>query len=231
MRILEQIKVTAGRGGVAMVACLVVAAATGCQGGDASSRQGTSQAASVAGDAAKPGLRVGDRAPDAGVMSSRGESMQLATVFGDGPVVITFYRGGWCPYCTKALAGWREHIDELEAMGGRLIAITPEKPEIALATLEEEDLGTMVVSDADHAAAKAYRVHFGLDDATVSKYRGFGIDLGSTNASGTWELPAPATFVIDRRGVVRWVFADWDYRKRAEPRDVLAAVAATENGR
>ncbi|CAN5787519.1 hypothetical protein BH11PLA1_BH11PLA1_15900 [soil metagenome] len=175
-------------------------------------------------NAGAPGLAVGTAAPDAVVTGMDGKPVALASLYKNGPVVLTFYRGGWCPFCNKALAAWGPKIDELKAAGGTFIAVTPEKAANAEQTRDKAHADYAVYSDGALAAAKAFRVHFAVDDATKAKYEKFGLDVGASNQSGTWELPAPATFVIDRAGVIRWAFADWDYKQRADPADVIAAV-------
>lgn len=176
-----------------------------------------------------PGLVVGTKAPDATVMGIDGRPVQLASLYKDGPVVLTFYRGGWCPICTRTLATWGPRLAELKAAGGTLVALTSERPDLAAATREEAKADYAVYSDGEFAAAKAFRVHFVVDDDTKSQYRQFGLKVAESNVSGTWELPAPATFVIDREGVIRWAFADWDYKRRADPDDVIKAVKAAVN--
>jgi peroxiredoxin len=175
---------------------------------------------------AAPGLPVGTRAPDVTVTGVDGTPATLASLYRDGPVVLTFYRGGWCPFCNRALAAWHDKMEALEAAGGTFIAITPEKPVLASETREKANGEYAVFSDGAFEAAKAFKVHFVVDDETRAKYEQFGLKVAEANVSGTWELPAPATFVIDRDGVIRWAFADWDYRKRADPDEVIAAVRA-----
>ncbi|TVR99254.1 MAG: DUF3179 domain-containing protein, partial [Phycisphaerales bacterium] len=172
----------------------------------------------------KPGLRPGQRAPDVRVTAIDGSEVSLADLYRDGPIVLMFYRGGWCPICTRDLSAWAGRIQELKDAGATLVALTPERPDLAAKTRTETGAGYRVFSDQDHAAAKAFRVHFKVDDETRRKYEQFGLKVTDSNVSGTWELPAPAAFVIDRNGVVRWVFADWDYRKRADPDEVINAV-------
>lgn len=173
-----------------------------------------------------PGLSVGAKAPDVSVMGVDGKPVQLASLYKDGPIVLTFYRGGWCPFCTRALSAWHDKMDALKAAGGTFIALTPEKPELAAATREKAKGDYAVYSDGAFAAAKAFKVHFVVDDDTRAKYEKFGLKVADANVSGTWELPAPATFVIDKGGVIRWAFADWDYKKRADPDEVIRAVQA-----
>lgn len=173
-----------------------------------------------------PGLRVGDRAPDATVFTQDGQAVSLKLLYADAPLVVTFYRGGWCPFCNRALANWQTKLDELHAAGGQLVALTPESPDHAAETIAKHDLGYSVYSDTSMEAAKAFRVFFEVDPATQAKYKGYGIDLAGWNSSGQWTLPAPGTFVIDRHGVIRYAWADWDYKNRADPDEVIAAVRA-----
>ncbi|RJP33576.1 MAG: DUF3179 domain-containing protein [Phycisphaerales bacterium] len=173
---------------------------------------------------ATPGLVVGDRAPNVTVTGVDGRRIQLASLYGRGPIVLTFYRGGWCPICNRALSAWHDKLDDLTAAGGKLVALTPEKPTLARATRDKVHGEYEVYSDTNHAAAKVFKVYFVVDEATRAKYEEYGLKVGEANASGTWELPAPATFVIDEKGVIRYVFADWDYKKRADPDEVIQAV-------
>lgn len=173
-----------------------------------------------------PGLVVGDRAPGVSVTRVDGRSVELASLYKDGPVVLTFYRGGWCPICNRALSAWAGKLDALKAAGGTFVALTPEKPDLAAQTRQKSRGEFAVFSDGAFAAAKAFKVHFVVDEATKAKYQQFGLKVAESNVSGTWELPAPATFVIDRDGVIRYVFADWDYSKRANPDEVIAVVGS-----
>ncbi|MCC7390597.1 MAG: AhpC/TSA family protein [Phycisphaerales bacterium] len=175
-------------------------------------------------DAGAPGLTVGDRAPDATVYTQDGQPVSLASLYQDGPVVVTFYRGGWCPFCQRALEGWQTRLDELHDAGATLVALTPESPDHAADTTTDHHLGFAVYSDSKMQAAKAYEVFFEVDQDTQTKYKGYGIDLSSWNANSLWTLPAPGTFVIDRKGVVRYAWADWDYTKRADPDEVIGVV-------
>jgi len=178
----------------------------------------------------RPGLSVGDKAPDVKLMTTDGEEVDLSTLYADGPLVVTFYRGGWCPHCNKALKGWAGRYDEITDAGGQFIAVTPEKPENAVNTLEKAHAGYRVLIDPEGDVGKAFRVQFQVDPKTKKKYKNYGIDVEASNVNGRWELPAPATFVIDTDGVIRWAYASWDYRadSRAKPDEVIAAVKALE---
>lgn len=209
----------------AAVAAVLLAAAAGCAG-DKPARPAPA-AASASRDRTPCGLKAGDRAPDGvTLLDADGLPVALADMYAQGPLVVTFYRGEWCPFCTRALSAWRDRMSELKDAGGTLIAISPEAPPFGKKTIEKTGASCTVLCDHEMQAARAFRVWFELDAATVEKYKGYGVDLARRNANGTPELPAPATFVIDRTGVVRYAFADWDYRERADPAVVIAAVRA-----
>lgn len=178
-----------------------------------------------------PGLRVGDKAPRGMTLrTADNKEVTLESMWADSPVVVTFYRGGWCPYCTKDLAKWEKRVDEIETMGAKFVAVTMEKPDLAQKTGAKHTPGTMILSDSEGDVSRAFRLAFAIDDGTMKTLKRYGVDLEATNASAEWELPAPATFVIDRDGVVRYAWADWDFTKRApigEVVDATRAVVAT----
>lgn len=175
--------------------------------------------------AAEP-LKVGDKLPRGLKLSdSAGKPVALdEAIAGGKPVVLVFYRGGWCPFCNKNLAAWQSKLGELEKSGASIIAVAMEKPIDSAATSEKDKLSYRVLSDESGAACRAAGLIFQLDDKTRKMYEGYGINLAKTNANGKWELPHPATFVIDKDGVVRYARVDKDYRQRADPDEVIAAV-------
>jgi peroxiredoxin len=173
-----------------------------------------------------PGLRVGDHAPDATLISSEGKTVRLADLYAAGPVVLVFYRGGWCPYCNRHLHDWVSKAGDLKQAGATLVAISPERPEKADETIARNSVPFLVLSDTKLEAARAYKLVFTLDQDTQKKYKGFGVDLTTWNSSGTWELPAPGTFVVNRDGVVHFAEANWDYKVRTPPDKVIEAVKA-----
>lgn len=181
--------------------------------------------------AEKPGVPLGTKIGEGKLLDESGKEVKLSSLAKDGPVVVTFYRGGWCPFCNKALSAWDAKLDELKAAGATFVAITPENPELTIKTKEKAKGHYRVLCDSEMDAAKAFKVIFRLDEATQKKYQGYGVDLAKNNACKEWDLPAPATFVLDKDGVVRWSFADWDYAKRAEPDEVIKAVKALAPGK
>lgn len=201
--------------GVAMVAATLTVVSGGARAGDAPATTAMAE---------PKGLAVGDAAPDAVFVTPKGDQVKAGELWGKGPVVVMFYRGGWCPFCTKSLAAWQGRLKELEDAGATLVAVTMEKPSLAEATVAKHAPGVRVLADADGSACRAFRTLFELDDKTREKYRGYGIDLEKRNENGKWELPVSATYVIDADGKVRWTHFDPDYTRRATPDEVISAV-------
>ncbi len=175
---------------------------------------------------AKLGLAIGEPAPRVAFQTIEGESVTLESLHAQGPIVLTFYRGGWCPYCTKALAAWETKLPELTSAGGTLIAITLEKPDQIEPVQTKHAPNITILGDPTASAAKAFGLLFTVDAETQKRYKGYGIDVAAVNANGQWTLPHPGTFVIDESGVIRWAWVDEDYTKRADPKAVIAAVKA-----
>ncbi|WP_405592295.1 peroxiredoxin-like family protein [Streptomyces sp. NBC_01092] len=171
-------------------------------------------------------LAVGDRAPRFTLPTATGESRSLDDLLAAGPVVLTFYRGAWCPYCNLALRALQQHHDTITARGARLIAVSPQIPDESLTLTEKHDLAFDVLSDIGSDTAKQYRLAFDLPDDLAAVYDKLGFDLQRTNDGHPRTLPLPATYVIDRTGTIRWAFVNTDYTTRAEPADILAALAA-----
>ncbi|WSQ15243.1 AhpC/TSA family protein [Streptomyces sp. NBC_01231] len=171
-------------------------------------------------------LAVGGQAPDFRLPSATGECVSLTGLLAAGPVVLTFYRGAWCPYCNIALRALQQHHDEITARGARLVAVSPQIPDQSLSLTEKHQLAFSVLSDVGSDAAKQYGLAFDLPDDLAAVYDRLGFDLQRVNGGHPRTLPLPATYVIDREGVIRWAFVDADYTKRAEPSDLLAALDA-----
>ncbi|MGO8901562.1 MAG: peroxiredoxin-like family protein [Isosphaeraceae bacterium] len=168
-------------------------------------------------------LKVGDRAPDFELLNAVGKKVKLSELIARGPVVVTWYRGGWCPYCNIALRGFHKSLPEIRAAGATLVALSPETPDNSLSTAEKNHLDFEELSDRGNKVAHAYRVAYKIPKVVAEQFKG-RLDLGKHNGDDSGELPLGATYVIDREGVIRYAFVDADYRKRAEPSDVIAAL-------
>lgn len=174
-----------------------------------------------------PGLAVGEAAPDFTLLDQLGRTTSLHGLLESGPVVVTFYRGEWCPFCNIQLREIQSSLDQLIALGASLVAISPQAPDHSLSLAEKHDLTFAVLSDLDQSTIRAYRVQFTLTgDLEDLQVNVFANDPALQNADGTRTLPVPATFVIDRGGVIRAAFVSPDWRSRPEPSRVIEALKA-----
>jgi peroxiredoxin len=170
-------------------------------------------------------LKGGDRAPDFTLLDARGGEVQLSQALSSGPVVLSFYRGGWCPYCNLELRALQAALPQIQRLGASLIAVSPQTPDESLSTAEKNELGFAVLSDTASAVAKSYGIAFDLAAELRPTYTKFNHALPDKNGDESWVLPIPATYVIDRDGSVALAFVDVDYRNRLEPADILSVVA------
>lgn len=156
-----------------------------------------------------PGLKVGETAPEFSLPNAFGRQVSLVDMLSEGPVVLTFYRGAWCPYCSLQLQGLKQSLPYFEQAGARLVAVTPQQPDKSREQVEKDGYPFEILSDIDDRVMKAYRLYFEVpsDLSDVYKKR-LSLDLAEYNGEGRYVLPVPATFVIDRDGVVRAAFAD-----------------------
>jgi peroxiredoxin len=169
-------------------------------------------------------LKVGDRAPDFELPDTLGKTFKFSDLPARGPIVLTWYRGGWCPYCNIALRGFHKALPEIQAAGATLVAVSPEIPESAMNTVQKNQLGFPLLSDHQNKVARAFGIAYKVPDAVVETLKKSGRDLARINGSDSGELPLAVTYVIDTDRVIRYAFLDTNYRKRAEPADVIAAL-------
>jgi peroxiredoxin len=138
-----------------------------------------------------------------------------------GPLVVCFYRGGWCPYCTLELRAYQEVLPEIRALGADFIAISPQLPDEALAMAAKANLGFEVLSDTGNSMAEHLGLMVELSPAVADVYRSLGHDLERINGNSRWTLPIPATYIIDADHRVQLAFVNPDYAVRLEPSRVL----------
>ncbi len=168
-------------------------------------------------------LKVGDRAPSIVLADAKGETVDVGLLLSRGPVIVTFYRGGWCPYCNLELKAYQEILPEILAAGASLVAISPERPDETLSTSEKNALAFTVLSDVGQSVGRAFGLVYAFSDELRSVYQGFGLDIPERNgAPDDWALPVSATYVIASDGTILFADTGVDYRYRADPRDVLA---------
>lgn len=173
---------------------------------------------------ANQALTVGDVAPDFELPDATGKSIRLSELLKQGAVVINFYRGEWCPYCNLELRAFQNLLPNFKQAGATLVAISPELPDHSLSVTEKHNLEFSVLSDVGNKVSRQYGLVFTLDKTLQPIYKNFGIDIPVSNGDDSYELPLPATYVIDQSGRIRYAFAEADYTQRAEPQDVLSVV-------
>jgi peroxiredoxin len=168
---------------------------------------------------------VSEFTPDLQLLDAKGQSVSLTALNANGPLIIVFYRGGWCPYCNLELREWQRLLPEVQKAGAQLVAISPQTPDKSLSTAEKNELAFTVLSDSQLTATKEFGLGFQLPPDLVELYKKFGNDLPTINGNAEWALPLPATYLIGRDGLVKFAHVDVDYRKRAEPSEILAMIA------
>lgn len=171
-------------------------------------------------------IGVGDTAPEFSLPDAHGNEAALADLLRRGPLVLTFYRGAWCPYCNIQLRAYQAVLPRIAELGAGLAAVSPQLPDGSLTTAEKNALSFAVLSDAGNAVARGYGLVYSLPEELRAALRSNGKALPGINGDDSWELPVPATYVIgtDRRVVLAHL--DVDYRKRLEPERILEALAA-----
>ena len=166
-------------------------------------------------------LKVGDRIPAFSLPDVKRGLISSSELLKKGPLIVTFYRGGWCPYCNLQLHDLQLHLKEIRATGAELVAISPEKPDQTAATIKKNELDFYVLSDTDGKVSKQFGLNYPLSAELKDVYKKFGIDLELANGNKNWELPLAATYIINTQGVISYAFVDADYKKRAETLELI----------
>jgi peroxiredoxin len=174
--------------------------------------------------ASEKAVSVDEIAPNFTLPDAAGKSVTLNDLLRSGPVVLTFYRGGWCPYCNIQLRAYQSVLPRIAALGGRLVAVSPQLPDNSLDTVTKNALTFDVLSDVGNKVARSYGLVYSLADEIRSALRSNNKALPSINGDESWELPVPATYVIARDRRVALAYIEVDYRKRLEPEALLTCL-------
>jgi len=173
-------------------------------------------------------LLAGMKAPEFNVRDVRNQPFQFKPGEQNKPVVLTFFRGGWCPYCNLHLSEMRLAEEQLKAMGFEIWFISIDKPELLYESLDEPDVAYTIYSDSSLDATRSFGLAFRVTDELNEKYLGFGIDLERASGEDHHVLPAPATYIIGVDGIINFAYINPDYKVRLHP-DVLLAAAKAYN--
>lgn len=173
-------------------------------------------------------LRAGDRMPDFELPDQHGTPRRFGAYLEKSPVVLSIYRGGWCPYCNlemKALAG---ALPEIRRLGATLVGMAPELPEKALETATRNGAEFDILSDLGNLVSERLGLVFTLHEDLRPVYERFGLDIPAYNGDRTFKLPLPATYVVERDGTILHAFVDADYTRRQEPAEILRVLASRQ---
>lgn len=164
--------------------------------------------------------------PDANVQSLQGKAISLSAVAAGKPMILVFYRGGWCPYCNVQLSDLRLIQKQTDALGYQMVGISPDTPKELNLTLDKQKLQYTLISDSKANAMRAFGIAYRLDDKTVEKYKQYDIDLERSSGEKHHGLPVPSVFIIDAQGIVQFSYINPDYKARVPSSVVLAAAQA-----
>lgn len=167
-------------------------------------------------------LQVGDKAPDFSLSNATDKTIKLFDLLEDGKVVLTFYRGSWCPYCNLQLSHYQNSLSEIHALGAELVAISPQTPDESLNIKEKNELNFEVLSDNGNIVARKYTTVFKNADAPVNTMTELGFDFDAHYSDDSRELPVPAVFIIEKDATVSFAKSlDGDYRNRVEVSEII----------
>jgi len=168
------------------------------------------------------GLFINSKAPDFKATDQNGNSIRLKDMVKNGNVVLFFYRGNWCPYCSRQLKQLQDSLEMFTEKGVQVIAITPEKADGIAKSIEKSSASFPIIHDEEGKIMKAYDVRYALDEKSVSRYKMTGIDLAAVNGKNGTNLPVPAVYIINKENTIVYRYFDENYKKRVSVKELLS---------
>ena len=165
--------------------------------------------------------KAGDAAPEFTLLDPDGKPVASRELLAKGPLVISFYRGVWCPYCNLELQALQAALPDITARGASLVAISPQTAANSRKSQRDNKLGFPILSDVKSEVANAFGIRFALPDYLIEVYAGFGNDLPKVNDDPAWVLPMPARYVVGTDGVIAYSEVNPDYTQRPDPSELL----------
>jgi peroxiredoxin len=178
----------------------------------------------IASGAADRALGVGDKAPDFTLNDPNGAAVSSADLLAQGPLIVSFYRGVWCPYCNMDLQALEAAQPEFQRLGARLLAISPQTPANSRKSVRQNALSFPILSDPRNDVAAAFGLRFQLQDYLIDLYKSLKNDLTSFNGDPSWTLPMPARYVVAPDRTILYAEVNPDYTRRPDPEDMLPAI-------
>ena len=169
-------------------------------------------------------LKTGDNFPNFKLPNVEGKEIDSKVLLQEGSLIISFYRGGWCPYCNIELKALQKILPEFKSRKAQLIAISPEIPNNSLTTREKNNLDFEVLTDKNNNFSRTINLVYQLPEELVSLYKKFGINLEESQNNKNNELPISATYVINKNGIIIYHFIEEDYKLRADPKAIIEAL-------
>jgi peroxiredoxin len=170
---------------------------------------------------ADKGLKKGERIPWFELPNATGSKISSDRLLQKGPLVISFYRGSWCPYCNVEFRAMQEHLPQINEAGAKLVAISPELPDNSLTLTEKYNLEFELLSDEGNGVARQFGLVFALAEEVRPIYADFGFHIPSHNGDESWEIPIPATYIVNRDGTILHAYVNANYTQRMEPVEIV----------
>ena len=180
---------------------------------------------------AQKAKKAGDIAPEFTLNDPDGKPVSSRDLLAKGPLVLSFYRGVWCPYCNLELQALQEALPEIAARGASLIAISPQTAANSRRSQRDNKLSFPILSDVRSEVADAFGIRFALPADLVALYKTFKNDLPTFNDDPSWVLPMPARYVIGRDGIIAYAEVNPDYTHRPDPSELLPVLDRLQAGK
>ena len=171
-------------------------------------------------------ILINSTIPDVRVKKINSDEVALRSIVAEKPSILIFYRGGWCPYCSAHMAELQKIESQIVELGYQILAISVDKPEVLKETLSKGELSYTLLSDSPADVLKAFGIAYRVDDKTVARYKSVGIDFEKNTGYDHHILPAPAVFIVDQKGVVKFQYVNPDYKERIDGDILLTAAKA-----
>lgn len=178
----------------------------------------------IASGAAQRALKAGEKLPAFTLSDPDGNAVSSTDLLAHGPLVISFYRGVWCPYCNMELQALQDALPQFEALGAKLVAISPQNSANSRKSVRQNNLSFPILSDPHNDVAAAFGLRFEMPDYLIDLYKALKNDLPAFNGDASWTLPMPARFVVGKDGIILYAEVNPDYTRRPEPEDMLPAL-------
>jgi peroxiredoxin len=166
-------------------------------------------------------LQPGNQAPQFQLTDQNGRNVHSADLLARGPLIICFIRGRWCPFCVAQMEAMNRIVAELRELSASLVTISPQTVHQSYLMADQHRLGFPLLSDEGNRVARNFGLVYSVPEYQKQIYRRAFVNVPVVNGDSSWELPIPATYIVQRGGAISYVHAHPDYTHRPEPLDLL----------